>query len=233
MNHHFTEAELTGKPQPDQHWHEHATCFRLGDRGLVVISSCGHAGIIDTLKRAQQVSGIEKDLCPRRWLSSRARAGRLLASVMTELNKFDIEHVMPMHCSGQNFVDLAQKEMPEKLFFAVQAVASRLPPDAPFRRAGAEHFTSLMFGADGCPAPSQAERTAASGSELPVQEPAGGFTIAWIKERSSEPESAQTRPVPRPSHPRPRTGRFDHCGRRTCPFRGAIPLAHLKSKGGA
>ena len=38
MNHHFTEDELAGKPQPDQHWHEHATCFRLGDRGLVVIS---------------------------------------------------------------------------------------------------------------------------------------------------------------------------------------------------
>ena len=27
-NHHFTEEELSGKPQPDQHWHEHATCFR-------------------------------------------------------------------------------------------------------------------------------------------------------------------------------------------------------------
>lgn len=41
LNHHFTADELAGKPQPDQHWHEHATCFRLGDRGLVVISSCG------------------------------------------------------------------------------------------------------------------------------------------------------------------------------------------------
>ena len=34
---------------------------------------------------------------------------------MTELQKFDLDHVMPMHCSGQNFVDLAAKEMPEKL----------------------------------------------------------------------------------------------------------------------
>ncbi len=30
-----------------------------------------------------------------------------LAKVMAELNKFDLEHVMPMHCSGQNFIDLA------------------------------------------------------------------------------------------------------------------------------
>jgi len=40
--------------------HEHATCFCLGDRGLVVISSCGHAGIINILKHAQEVSGVEK-----------------------------------------------------------------------------------------------------------------------------------------------------------------------------
>ena len=24
-------------------------------------------------------------------------------------------HVLPMHCSGQNFIDLAKQEMPEKL----------------------------------------------------------------------------------------------------------------------
>ena len=34
--------------------------------------------------------------------------------VMAELKKFDLEHVMPMHCNGQNFVDLAGKEIPEK-----------------------------------------------------------------------------------------------------------------------
>ena len=47
MNHHFTAEELAGKPEPDQHWHEHAVCFHLGDRGLVVLTSCGHAGIIN------------------------------------------------------------------------------------------------------------------------------------------------------------------------------------------
>ncbi len=31
-----------------------ATCFRLGDRGLVVITSCGNGGIINTLKRPKR-----------------------------------------------------------------------------------------------------------------------------------------------------------------------------------
>jgi len=115
MNHHFTAEELSGKPQPDQHWHEHATCFRLGDRGLVVVSSCGHAGIINTLKRAQEVSGVEKIYALVGGFHLAPAPDDYLRQVMAELKKFDLEHVMPMHCSGQNFVDLAAKEMPEKL----------------------------------------------------------------------------------------------------------------------
>jgi len=115
MNHHFTAEELAGKPQPDQHWHEHATCFRLGDRGLVVVTSCGHAGIINTLKRAQVVSGVQKIYALVGGFHLAPAPDDYLRQVIAELQKFDLEHVMPMHCSGQNFVDLASKEMPEKL----------------------------------------------------------------------------------------------------------------------
>jgi len=115
VNHHFTSEELAGKPQPDQHWHEHATCFRLGDRGLVVITSCGHGGIINTLRRAQQISGVEKIYALVGGFHLAPAPDDYLGQVMAELKKFNLEHIMPMHCSGQNFVDLAQKEMPEKL----------------------------------------------------------------------------------------------------------------------
>jgi 7,8-dihydropterin-6-yl-methyl-4-(beta-D-ribofuranosyl)aminobenzene 5'-phosphate synthase len=115
MNHHFTSEELAGNPVPDQHWHEHATCFRLGDRGLVVISSCGHAGIINTLRRAQEITNIDKIYALVGGFHLAPAPDDYLAKVMAELKKFDLEHVMPMHCSGQNFVDLAKREMPEKL----------------------------------------------------------------------------------------------------------------------
>src|SRR5262245_33571704 len=61
-DHHFTAEELAGTPVPDQHLHEHATCFQVGNRGLVVITSCGHGGIINTLRRAQEITGIDKIL---------------------------------------------------------------------------------------------------------------------------------------------------------------------------
>ncbi|HUC64453.1 MAG TPA: MBL fold metallo-hydrolase [Stellaceae bacterium] len=115
LNHHFTPEELAGKPEPDQHWHEHATCFRVGDRGLVVISSCSHCGIVNTVKRAQEVSGVDKIYALVGGFHLAPAPDDYLRQVMAELNKFDLEFVMPMHCSGQNFVDLAAKEMPEKL----------------------------------------------------------------------------------------------------------------------
>jgi 7,8-dihydropterin-6-yl-methyl-4-(beta-D-ribofuranosyl)aminobenzene 5'-phosphate synthase len=115
MNHHFTADELAGKPEPDQHWHEHATCFRLGDRGLVVLTSCGHAGIINTLRRAQEVAGVDKIYALVGGFHLAPAPDDYLRKMMAELNKFDLEHVFPMHCSGQNFIDLAKQEMPEKL----------------------------------------------------------------------------------------------------------------------
>ncbi len=114
-NHHFTAEELAGKPEPDQHWHEHATCFSLGDRGLVVLTSCGHGGIINTLRYAQAVSGVDKIYALVGGFHLAPAPDDYLRQVMAELKKFDLEHVFPMHCSGQNFIDLAKQEMPEKL----------------------------------------------------------------------------------------------------------------------
>ena len=115
MNHHFTADELAGKAVADQHWHEHATCFRLGDRGLVVLSSCGHAGIVNTLRRAQEVTGVDKIYALVGGFHLAPAPADYLRQVMAELKTFDLAHVMPMHCSGANFIELARQEMPEKL----------------------------------------------------------------------------------------------------------------------
>jgi 7,8-dihydropterin-6-yl-methyl-4-(beta-D-ribofuranosyl)aminobenzene 5'-phosphate synthase len=114
-DHHFTAAELAGTPVPDQHWHEHATCFQVGDRGLVVITSCGHGGILNTVRRAQEITGVERiyALCGGFHL---APASQLhLDQIMAELTKLPIDHLIPMHCSGSNFLETAKREMPNKL----------------------------------------------------------------------------------------------------------------------
>ena len=57
---HYLPAEMLGKIVTDEHIHEHATCFNVKDRGLVVISSCGHMGIVNSARQAMEVSGVNK-----------------------------------------------------------------------------------------------------------------------------------------------------------------------------
>ena len=81
----------------------------------MVLTSCGHAGIVNTLRHAQAVSGVDKIYALVGGFHLAPAPDDYLRQVMAELKKFDLQHVCPMHCSGQNFIDLAKQEMPEKL----------------------------------------------------------------------------------------------------------------------
>ena len=112
---HFTAAELQGKVVADEHTHEHATCFNVKDRGLVVITSCGHVGILNTIRQAQEVSGIRK----LHALIGGFHLGPAMMDytdqVVAELKTFEPDVVVPMHCSGQTFIDSVSRIMPGKL----------------------------------------------------------------------------------------------------------------------
>jgi metal-dependent hydrolase (beta-lactamase superfamily II) len=47
---------------------------------------------------------------------------------MAELKKFDIQHVLPMHCSGVNFVEVDKQETPEKLVICATESSYTFPP---------------------------------------------------------------------------------------------------------
>jgi metal-dependent hydrolase (beta-lactamase superfamily II) len=55
-----TPAATIGDLAADNFQGEHATAFLVKDRGLVVITSCGHAGVINSVRQVQKATGIEK-----------------------------------------------------------------------------------------------------------------------------------------------------------------------------
>jgi 7,8-dihydropterin-6-yl-methyl-4-(beta-D-ribofuranosyl)aminobenzene 5'-phosphate synthase len=114
-SHHFTPAELAGQPVPDQHLHEHATCYHVKGRGLVVITSCGHAGILNTVRRAREVTGVEKVHALVGGFHLAPAPADYLNRIMAELKAQDIDFVFPMHCSGANFLEAAKRDMPQAL----------------------------------------------------------------------------------------------------------------------
>jgi 7,8-dihydropterin-6-yl-methyl-4-(beta-D-ribofuranosyl)aminobenzene 5'-phosphate synthase len=121
---HYLPGELAGKTVPDEHIHEHATCFNVKDRGLVVISSCGHVGIVNSVRQAQEVSGIEKVHAIVGGFHLGPAPKDYLAQVVAEVKKLKPDLVIPMHCSGLNFVQEARAQMPDNVL--VTTTGSRI-----------------------------------------------------------------------------------------------------------
>lgn len=112
---HFTTAEMQGKFVPDEHVHEHATCFNIRGKGLVVISSCGHVGIVNSVRQAQEVSGVQKVHAIVGGFHLGPAPADYLKQVIAEIKKLEPDVLAPMHCSGLNFVLEARAQMPDKV----------------------------------------------------------------------------------------------------------------------
>ncbi len=112
---HFTEAERLGRLVPDQHPDEHATCYVVQGRGLVVISSCGHVGLINTIKTAMAVSGVGKLHAVLGGFHLGPAPMDYVEHTVAELKILSPDVVVPMHCSGGKFIQAMQREMPDRL----------------------------------------------------------------------------------------------------------------------
>ncbi len=112
---HYLPAEMEGKIVPDEHIHEHATCFNLRDKGLIVISSCGHVGIVNSVRQAMEVSGVDKVHAIVGGFHLGPAPTDYLKLVVAEIAKLNPDVVIPMHCSGLNFTEEAQRQMPGKV----------------------------------------------------------------------------------------------------------------------
>jgi len=112
---HYLPVEMEGKIVPDEHIHEHATCFNLKDRGLIVISSCGHVGIVNSVRQAMAVSGVDKVHAIMGGFHLAPAPADYLTQVVAEIGKLNPDVLIPMHCSGLNFTQEAMRQMPGKV----------------------------------------------------------------------------------------------------------------------
>jgi len=112
---HFTEDERSGKLVLDEHPEEHATCYIVQGRGLVVISSCGHTGIINTVKTALAVANVDKLHAVIGGFHLGAAPPDYVEHTVDEMEKLAPDVVVPMHCSGARFIDAMRRRMPDRL----------------------------------------------------------------------------------------------------------------------
>lgn len=108
-------AKADGKAVADEHIHEHGTCFNVKDRGLVVISSCGHAGIVNTARQAMEVSGVNKLHAALGGFHLFPATEDYLRKTVAEMKALDPDVIIPMHCSGPGLIALLRTELADRV----------------------------------------------------------------------------------------------------------------------
>ena len=115
---HYSEAERKGTLVRDQHPDEHATCYIVKGRGLVVISSCGHAGIINTVKSAMAAANVDKVHAVIGGFHLGTSPKEYLQHTLQELERIDPDVILPMHCTGEAFIAMLRERLPEKVVYS-------------------------------------------------------------------------------------------------------------------
>jgi 7,8-dihydropterin-6-yl-methyl-4-(beta-D-ribofuranosyl)aminobenzene 5'-phosphate synthase len=109
------QALRDGEWQPDPLIRDdQALVAHLRDRGLVVITGCGHAGLINTLRHARKLTGVDR---LHAVVGGFHLGGPLfepqIPPTVDALRGFDPQVVVPTHCTGWRAIHALSAAFPE------------------------------------------------------------------------------------------------------------------------
>jgi len=111
----WAEAKLDGKWVTDPFRDDQGLVIKIKGKGLVVISGCAHAGIINTVEYAKKLAGTDK---VHAVLGGFHLTGRLFDPIIQptieEMRKIKPDYVVPMHCTGWKAINRFADAMPEQ-----------------------------------------------------------------------------------------------------------------------
>jgi 7,8-dihydropterin-6-yl-methyl-4-(beta-D-ribofuranosyl)aminobenzene 5'-phosphate synthase len=89
---------------------------KVKDKGLVIISGCGHAGIINTINCAKKLGGTEKihAVLGGFHLSGDLNEDAIEPTMRALQDDVDPDYIVPCHCSGWKAINTIIQRMPQK-----------------------------------------------------------------------------------------------------------------------
>ena len=106
---------INGKWQPDSEvWDDRAVVMNVKQKDLVVLSGCAHAGIINTTRYAQQITGVNRiyAILGGFHLAGKDYETRINATI-SELKRLKPKLIAPSHCTGWRGMFAIAEAMPE------------------------------------------------------------------------------------------------------------------------
>jgi 7,8-dihydropterin-6-yl-methyl-4-(beta-D-ribofuranosyl)aminobenzene 5'-phosphate synthase len=108
-------ALIDGQWQPDPWIHDdQAIVINVKDKGLVVLTGCGHAGVINTLNCARELTGVSRIHAV---IGGFHLTGPIfepiVAPTVQALKEFNPGVIVPQHCTGWKATHLIAREFPQ------------------------------------------------------------------------------------------------------------------------
>ena len=109
----IAHLERDGREEWDPIADDTALVMHLKGKGLVVLSGCAHSGIVNTVRHAREVTGVEK---VHAIMGGFHLSGPLFEPIIerttAELKAFGPDYIIPTHCTGRKAIMHIEKEMP-------------------------------------------------------------------------------------------------------------------------
>jgi 7,8-dihydropterin-6-yl-methyl-4-(beta-D-ribofuranosyl)aminobenzene 5'-phosphate synthase len=117
--------ERDGNLEPDPIKDDQALVMHLKDKGLVVVSGCSHAGIVNTVRYAKKLTGVGKvHAILGGFHLSGAFFEKIVDKTIDELKALSPVVVVPMHCTGRKAMEQFSREFPSS--FVLNSVGSKI-----------------------------------------------------------------------------------------------------------
>ena len=96
---------------------DQAIVVNVRNKGLVILTGCGHAGVINTINYAKKITGLDEIYAIIGGFHLPADGGiyeEAIDPTLTELQKANSEYIVPCHCTGWKATNKIIDLMPEK-----------------------------------------------------------------------------------------------------------------------
>ena len=94
---------------------EQAIVYHVKGKGLVVLTACGHAGVVNTVRHAQEVTGVDKVHAVVGGFHLSGAPEERIERTADDLSGLDPDIIVPMHCTGIETINALQVRCPEKV----------------------------------------------------------------------------------------------------------------------
>jgi 7,8-dihydropterin-6-yl-methyl-4-(beta-D-ribofuranosyl)aminobenzene 5'-phosphate synthase len=93
---------------------EQAVILNAKGKGLVVISSCAHRGIVNTVKQAQKMSGMERVYAVMGGFHLTGASPERIQKTIADIKAISPEYIVPTHCTGFKAISAFAQAMPNQ-----------------------------------------------------------------------------------------------------------------------